>query len=57
MNTIIALIIILLLLSLISEIAFFFFHVAILTVVFNHVHTQMTRKNISFGDLPMVLSN
>lgn len=56
MNAIIAFIILLIFLSLASEVALFVLHVTIITIVFNHAHTQMSKKGITFGQLPAVLA-
>lgn len=55
MNAIIAFIVLLIFLSLASEVALFVLHVTIITIVLNHAHTQMTKKGISFGQLPQVI--
>jgi len=56
MSYVIAFIILLLFLSLVSEVAFFLFHVTVLTIMLNHAATQMTRKNIRFNELPRMLA-
>lgn len=56
MNNILVLLIALVILSLITEVAFFLLHVAIITIVLNHAHTQMSKKEITFGQLPQVLA-